>query len=58
MTALLRRGIAEQDLVRVCWEEWQKMYRGVHPMYTPEGADDKNVVSAYRKIAHKLAEKP
>jgi hypothetical protein len=57
MTALLRRGIAEQDLVRVCWEEWQKMYRGVHPMDTPDGVDDKNVVSGYRKIAHKLAEK-
>ena len=57
MTALLRRGIAEKDLVGVCWEEWQKMYRGEHPMDTPHGVDDKNVVAAYRKIAHKLAEK-
>ncbi len=55
MTVLLRRGIAEKDLIRICYEEWKKT--------SPENTraerfvDHKNVVEGYRKIAKALVEK-
>ena len=55
MTALLRRGIAEKDLIRVCYEEWKKTSPG---NTRAEGLMDyKNVVEGYRKIAKALVEK-
>lgn len=53
MTALLRRGIAEKDLVRVCYEEWRKTSRAEKTVAV--GSND--VVAAYREIARTLAEK-
>jgi hypothetical protein len=61
MTALLRRGIAEKDLVRICVEEWKKTSLNDHTSH--ENAldetliDHKNVVTAYREIAKALVEK-
>lgn len=55
MTALLRRGIAEKDLVRVCVEEWKKTSLNDHKSLdrglVEALIDDKNVVLAYRGIA-------
>jgi hypothetical protein len=57
MTALLRRGIAEQDLVRVCYEEWKKT-----PLNNVKSLDKplishKNAVTAYREVRKELVEK-
>jgi hypothetical protein len=55
MTALLRRGIAEKDLIRICYEEWRKTSSKsglVEPLM-----DHKNVVEGYRKIAKALVKK-
>ncbi len=55
MTALLRRGIAEKDLVRICVEEWKRTSLNGHKL--PDSGvvetliDHKNVVLAYRGIA-------
>jgi hypothetical protein len=53
MTALLRRGIAEKDLVRVCVEEWKK----TSPNDSLELVKNKSVVAAYREIAKSLVER-
>jgi hypothetical protein len=56
MVALLRRGIPEKDLVRVCYGEVQKMHR--HPMDSVDPNDplfnEKNPAIAYRKLMEKL----
>lgn len=58
MVALLRRGIPEKDLVRVCYGEVQKMYTHVHLIYGVDPNDplfeDKDVVKSYRILAEKL----
>jgi hypothetical protein len=61
MTALLRRGIAERDLVRICVEEWKKTSLNDHKwlhkgLYEPL-IDLKNPVIAYREISKTLVEK-
>jgi hypothetical protein len=58
MTALLRRGIAEKDLVRICVGEWKRTSLNDHKSL-PKGfsealIDHKNVVLAYREIASRL----
>jgi len=61
MTALLRRGIAEKDLVRICVEEWKRTSLNGHKSPNKGLADalidHKNVVIAYREIAKALVEK-
>lgn len=61
MTALLRRGIAEKDLVRVCVEEWKKTslndHKSLESGVVKTLIDDKNVVLAYRGIAESLGAK-
>jgi hypothetical protein len=61
MTALLRRGIAEKNLVRTCVEEWQKTslndHKSLHSGVSEALIDHKNVVFAYREIAKALVEK-
>lgn len=61
MTALLRRGIAEKDLVRICFEEWKKTSLNDHKSREIGLSDTliehKNVVVAYREIAKALVEK-
>ena len=61
MTALLRRGIAEKDLVRICVEEWKKTSLNDHKSreigLSETLIDHKNVVLAYREIAKALVEK-
>jgi len=58
MTALLRRGIAEKDLMRICVEEWRKTPLNDHKSLKIDGLiDQKNVVEAYRGIAKALVEK-
>ncbi len=52
MTALLRRGIAERDLLQVCVEEWKKTSPG-RTLAEPPPAKD--VAAAYRTIATSLA---
>jgi hypothetical protein len=52
MTALLRRGIAEKDLVRVCYDEWRRTSPGAR------AADEsiwhqKNTVAAYKALMEK-----
>ena len=58
MTALLRRGIAEQDLVRICVEEWRKTSLNDHKLHEKgvEGglAGHKNIVFAYREVSKVL----
>jgi hypothetical protein len=55
MTALLRRGIAEKDVVRICYDEWRKTGRK-----SPENGPDealfhyKNAVAAYKNVAEKI----
>jgi hypothetical protein len=51
MVALLRRGIAEKDLIRVCYGEVQKKYSvdANDPLF-----DEKNPVIAYKKLMEKL----
>jgi len=61
MTALLRRGIAEKDLVRTCFEEWKKT--SLNGQKAPLNAlnrallDHKDAGFAYREIAKALVEK-
>jgi len=62
MTALLRRGIAEQDLVRICYEEWEKtplnnFKSHDKDLYGPL-INHKNVVIAYREVRKALVERP
>jgi hypothetical protein len=61
MTALLRRGIAEKDLVRICVEEWKRTSLNGHKSpnkgFADASIDHKNVVIAYREIAKALVEK-
>ena len=58
MTALLRRGIAEKDLVRICVEEWKKTPLNDHKSLKIEALiDNKKVAEAYREIAKALVEK-
>jgi hypothetical protein len=58
MTALLRRGIAERDLVRVCYEEWKKTSLNDHKSRNIDANDalfeHKNVVAAYKALMEKL----
>ena len=58
MTALLRRGIAEKDLLRVCYEEWKKTSLNEHKSLNiaPDDAlfGDKNVAAAYKALMEKL----
>jgi hypothetical protein len=58
MTALLRRGIAEKDLLRVCYEEWKKTSSNddkVHNIALYEALlDHKNVVAGYKALMEKL----
>jgi len=51
MVALLRRGIAEKDLLRVCYGEVQKKYSvdADDPLF-----DEKNPAIAYKKLMEKL----
>lgn len=60
MTALLRRGIAEKDLARICLEEWKKTSLNGHKSREIDVGealiDHKNVVFAYREIAKVLNE--
>jgi hypothetical protein len=55
MTALLRRGIAERDLMRICVEEWKKTSLNDLKAHDSDLnnalIDHKNVVAAYREIA-------
>jgi hypothetical protein len=55
MTALLRRGIAEKDLVRICVEEWKRTslngHKSLDSGVVEALIDHKNVVLAYRGIA-------
>jgi hypothetical protein len=61
MIALLRRGIAERDLVRICYEEWKRtplndhksLDKGLHEPLI----DHKNVVTAYREFRKALVER-
>jgi len=55
MTALLRRGIAERDLVKVCFEEWKKS--SVSDLKMPN-LDPKDPLKDYRLIQKTLAERP
>jgi hypothetical protein len=61
MTALLRRGIAERDLVRICVEEWKKTslndLKSRNSDLSNALIDHKNVVVAYRGISKALVEK-
>ena len=61
MTALLRRGIAEKNLVRICMEEWKKTslndHKSLNSGLSETLIDHKNVVFAYREIAKALVEK-
>jgi hypothetical protein len=61
MTALLRRGIAEKDLVGICVEEWKKTPLNDHKVHEIDlsGAliDHKNAVLAYREMAKVLVKK-
>jgi len=60
MTALLRRGIAEEDLVRICVEEWKRT--SLNDLKSRNSGlgealiDHKNAVSAYREVAKVLNE--
>jgi hypothetical protein len=54
MTALLRRGIAEKDLVAICVQEWKKSAKNKS---LDQVIIDKNVVVAYREIVKTLVEK-
>jgi hypothetical protein len=62
MAALLRRGIAEQDLVRICYEEWKRtslndlksLDKGLHEALI----DHKNVVTAYREVQRWAGREP
>ncbi len=55
MVALLRRGIPERDLVRVCYGEAQKMHTHVQPIDPKDPLfEDKNVVKTYRILMEKL----
>jgi hypothetical protein len=60
MTALLRRGIPEKDLVRVCVEEWKKTSLNDHKPHEIDPGDalidHKNAAIAYREIARSLTE--
>jgi hypothetical protein len=61
MTALLRRGIAEQDLVRICYEEWKRtplndLKSHDKGLYEPL-MHRKNVVTAYREVRKALVER-
>jgi hypothetical protein len=58
MAALLRRGIAEKDLVRVCYEEWKRTSLN-DPNSQNIDADDalfdhKNAADAYKALMEKL----
>ncbi len=52
MTALLRRGIAEKDLVRVCYAEWRKTSPRV-PVPDESAFNQKNAVAAYKALMEK-----
>ena len=61
MTALLRRGISEKDLVRTCVEEWRRTPLNDHKL-RDKGvektlAEHRNVVFGYREIARVLSGK-
>ena len=52
MTALLRRGIAEKDLVRVCYDEWRRTSPGA-PAADESILNQKNTVAAYKALMEK-----
>ena len=53
MTALLRRGISEPDLVRICYEEWKKT--PLNGLTSHEFLmDHKDAVTAYREVRIEL----
>lgn len=58
MVALLRRGIPEKDLLRVCYAEAQKMNTHEHPLRVIDPNDplfeQKNVAAAYKALMEKL----
>jgi hypothetical protein len=58
MTALLRRGIPERDLVRVCYEEWEKTSLNDHKAHQIDAHDAlfdlKNTAAAYKALMEKL----
>lgn len=56
MISLLRRGIPESDLLRVCWDEWKKTALKSKELKSPEFNLKKPLV-IYREIAKTLAEK-
>jgi hypothetical protein len=57
MTALLRRGIAEKDLMRICVEEWKKTSTSIRTGLGEAFVDHKDVAMAYREIARELKTK-
>jgi hypothetical protein len=57
MTTLLRRGIAEKDLLRICVEEWKKTSKSREFEPGKNLIDHKDVATAYREIAKMLVEK-
>lgn len=58
MAALLRRGIAEKDLVRVCYEEWKRTSLNDHKLQDIASDDalfdHKNAADAYKALMEKL----
>ena len=55
MTALLRRGIAERDLLRVCYKEWSLNGHKSSNIDAQDALfDHKNVVAAYKSLMEKL----
>ncbi len=58
MTALLRRGIAEKDLARICYEEWKKTSLNDHKVHEIDvsGAlfEHKSAAAAYKALMEKL----
>jgi hypothetical protein len=58
MAALLRRGIAEKNLVRVCYEEWKRTSLNEHKSHDIDSDDalfdHKNAADAYKALMEKL----
>jgi hypothetical protein len=52
MTALLRRGIAEKDLVRVCYDEWRRTAPQA-PAADESIFNQKSAVAAYKALMEK-----
>jgi hypothetical protein len=53
MTALLRRGIAEKELMQTCYAEWRKTPHSWEIASNDTVFSEKNVVSAYKTLVKK-----